>query len=509
MQSALNRLDPEAGERLAPTVELLTTGGDARLALDATGRNAYGCRPMAEEGVAAFGSSTASTISRAGFAAAERRREDLLTALGTASGPAVYARETQRIRGALLTMLRLDDLAGLQVVLAASGTDLHLLIAQLVATGTARPLLSIIGGAAETGSGVPAALTGRRAGDPPAGGAREGEVVEVRARAPDGGLRDTATVNAEVEALADAAAADGRRVLLVVADVSKTGLITPGLDCALSIKRRYPHQVDVLIDACQFRLRPATLRAYLERGLMVAATGSKFLAGPSFCGALFVPVEVAERLQEHVLPGGLRAHSSRADWPAHWCAAAAFGSNPNFGLVLRWSAAIEHLRAFSALPDRAIAVFLERFKTVVAEEVWRRPALQLIPTAPLDRTALGVPAGWDALPTIFAFALRHEGGRLFDPVETALVHRLLRTNLTSDWPGAEGFGPASHMRLELGQPVTFGRPGGERAAALRLCVSAPMIVEALESEACTQAVLDRARCALAKAAWAAEVAATA
>ena len=89
------------------------------------------------------------------------------------------------------------------------------------------------------------------------------------------------------------------------------------------------------------------------------------------------------------------------------------------------------------------------------------------------------------------------------------MHRLLRTNLTSDWPGAEGFGPASHMRLELGQPVTFGRPGGERAAALRLCVSAPMIVEALESEACTQAVLDRARCALAKAAWAAEVAATA
>jgi hypothetical protein len=224
-----------------------------------------------------------------------------------------------------------------------------------------------------------------------------------------------------------------------------------------------------------------------------------------FAGALFVPAEAARRLQARALPAGLDASSSRAEWPAHWAAGATLSARPNFGLLLRWSAAVEHLRDFSGLPEEAVAGFLARFRDAIAEAVWRLPTLQLVPTAPLNRSALVAEAGWDALPTIFAFGLRQggEGGRLLGPAEAALVQRLLRTNLLADWPGADGFGPESSLRIELGQPVTFGRPGGEPAAGLRLCASAPLIVVALAGEAAARRVLDRARCALAKAAWAA------
>jgi len=49
---------------LPPTAALLTHGGDARIVLDPSrGLNKYGCSPFPDARLAAFGSSTASTIS--------------------------------------------------------------------------------------------------------------------------------------------------------------------------------------------------------------------------------------------------------------------------------------------------------------------------------------------------------------------------------------------------------------------------------------------------------------
>jgi hypothetical protein len=93
--------------------------------------------------------------------------------------------------------------------------------------------------------------------------------------------------------LATHALAQGRRVLLVLADVSKTGLIAPSLACVTALQRRWPDALDILVDACQFRLAPATLRAYLIHNFMIALTGSKFLTGPTFSGALLIPAAPA------------------------------------------------------------------------------------------------------------------------------------------------------------------------------------------------------------------------
>ena len=106
-------------------------------------------------------------------------------------------------------------------------------------------------------------------------GAGGTQVVSLAARAPDGRLRPAGDVEAELNALARAAVGAGRKILLTVADLSKTGLISPGLDAVLALRQRYSESVEVLIDACQFRLSPQTLQAYLGLGFLVAVTGSK------------------------------------------------------------------------------------------------------------------------------------------------------------------------------------------------------------------------------------------
>ena len=50
---------------------------------------------------------------------------------------------------------------GLELIFGASGTDLHLIAAQLVGGTAVKPTLVIMMGAAETGSAVPHALDGR------------------------------------------------------------------------------------------------------------------------------------------------------------------------------------------------------------------------------------------------------------------------------------------------------------------------------------------------------------
>jgi hypothetical protein len=146
---------------LPSTCALLVEGGDQRIATDPlTGVNRYGCPPRPDPDLAAFGSSTASAISVHALDAAERLRERLVDALGAASPSEVYEREVGRIRDELTGLCGLASLEGLETILAASGTDVHMLAAQLAAGGGPRPALVIQSEAAETGGGVPAALCG-------------------------------------------------------------------------------------------------------------------------------------------------------------------------------------------------------------------------------------------------------------------------------------------------------------------------------------------------------------
>ena len=502
------------GQQFIPSLaELLGEGGDHRIRPDAlTGLNAYGCAPEPDPDLAAFGSSTASTISAAAWDAAARLRERIADSLEMAPPAAVYERELGRIRRELVRLCGLETAAGLQVLFAPSGTDIHMLIAQLVGGDPRRPALAIIGEAGETGSGVPAALEGRSyspstplAGaadrDAPIGGALAAETTEVPARAADGRLRDSAAVEAEIEALAAGAVREGRRVLLVITDVSKTGLISPSPVFARTLQARFPGRIDVLVDGCQLRLSAPTLRGYADLGWMIAVTGSKFLTGPAFSGAVFIPAEAAERFAARILSPRLRAYSARADWPSGWAMRAGLEPVANHGLLIRWEAALEELRRFAAIPERGVAGFLARFRATVETAMSASPALEPLAGRALDRGLCGE-AGWDSAPTIFPFLLNRPGGAgRLTAEETRKVYALMRRDLGGR-AGSDDARAMAGLRVEVGQPVACGVQAGAPAAALRLCASARLIAEACcGGAAAEQDILARARQALEKAAW--------
>jgi len=83
---------------------------------------------------------------------------------------------------------------------------------------------------------------------------------------------------------------------------------------------------------------------------MLCITGSKFFGGPAFSGALLVPAKVARKSGRFPMEEA-----------------------PNFGLLLRWEAALASLRAFRALPEEKTRQFMQVF-----HRRWRR-AWQPIP----------------------------------------------------------------------------------------------------------------------------------
>jgi hypothetical protein len=440
--------------------------------------------------VLAYGSSTASTISLAGFTAAEALRKRLKHAALTEASHVTYERELDRLRRELTVLCDLEELSGLEIIMGASGTDLHLFASQLMVGTCARAPLIIRVEAKETGRGVPDALAGCHFSDCAALGdtvipnvpldcGRPVEILEVKCRTAEGKLRPATVIDAEVAEAVARAMATGRRVLLTLVDVSKTGLLAPSPACVGALRCRFPEGIEVLVDACQFRLAPSTLRAYLEHDFMVAITGSKFITGPTFCGALFVPEGAAQRLRTRTLPRALKSYSAKADWPRNWAARAALKNVANHGLLLRWEAALTELRAFRELPEAAIADFLEAFAEAVASHLAHAPVFELLPTPALDRSPIASAESWDRLPTIFSFLLsrRSDSGKQvwLNQNETKRVHELLREDLRNL--------PAScsllSSRCQVGQPVACGTREGVPVSALRLCASSRLIVDAV------------------------------
>ncbi|MDB5652042.1 MAG: hypothetical protein JWL62_3562 [Hyphomicrobiales bacterium] len=464
---------------------LLASGGDERIVLDARGVNRYGQGLVPDMREWAFGSSTASTISAdvresvAGFHAR------LDAGIRERSPDRVYGREMERLREDFLSLCGFSDTSCPELVFAPSGTDLHLYAAHLMADAS---LLAITVEAPETGSGVADAIRGRHFATrtasgqsvtrgTPASADLHVKHIGVHARTPGGDLRPETQVEAEIDHHIARAAAAGQSVLLVVADISKTGLISPGLASVMRLRARWGERLHVMIDACQFRLSMRSLRAYVAQGFPVAVTGSKFLGGPAFSGVLLCPPSLAKIWRHRELPDALSAYGTCAEWPQGWAGRRAMRGTTNFGLLLRWRAALHELQAFHALPEATIRHVTRTFAAAIEERLRLSRLLEPLPTRPLDRACLLACGGWDDHATIFPFLLQ-------EAASTEQVYREL----------AKGAGGAAPVRL--GQPVPVGQREGVPISALRLCFSARLAVEAARSPLSLQAVVNRALGAL-------------
>ena len=448
---------------LPDLVDMLVAGGDERIALDLRGCNRYGHGPVPAPADIAFGSSTASTISSRGWNAAGVTYDRIATALRLFKPADVYDVEAEALRQGLRDLFGWTEADQPHLVLARSGTDAHAYAAHLCAHGQRRPTMVLTVENAETGSGVSTAITASDGAEPFATYHQP-----VASRCPDGKLRDVAAIAHELGAHLERAASAGHAALLVVTDVSKSGLISPPLEVAFQLRARYGSTLEIMIDACQLRLSRTTLRAYLQRDCLLALTGSKFMTGPAFSGMLICPARFQETPADFM--PALSNRSQRGDWPPAFLGRDALPAEANFGLLLRWSAALCEMDSFFQVPDSVVKEIITQFATMVRELFAMLPELEPIATARLDRAALAIAArvddaDWDALPTIFPFALRTADGRRLNGKATRRVYAALMNR-------------APEPAIRLGQPVLCGDDADGPIEALRLCLSARQVSEA-------------------------------
>jgi hypothetical protein len=268
------------------------------------------------------------------------------------------------------------------------------------------PMTAILPCAAETGTGVPLAATGRAFDGPLLGLATTGTpigTIEVALRAPNG----TPLPPDQIDPAYAAAAGSVRgRAIVYLTYGTKTGLVAPWSP---------PAGADVIVDACQARIDPARVADYLRRGWPVVITGSKFFGGPAFSGAVLFPVARRRRL------------------PAF---------KPELGTLLRWTAALDSMERFAPVSPRAGAL-LEQRVAAVGSAIAANPAL--VPVAGLASPG----SHWADRPSIVTFAVREAAAP-----ETLLSVKHLR-------PIYEGL---ARRGIMLGQPVDLGGFGGLRIA---------------------------------------------
>lgn len=444
-------------------VAAIVGGGDARLHLDAQGRNQYHASAMPSDALA-YGSSTISSISAHAF---QMLMADWQGRLDQPLSPSAYTDALQMLRARLADCFGLHDRAReTAIVLAASGTDLEY-VGLAAAPGT-RPLTAVLLGRDEVGSGCVHSAAGRFFAERTATGARvvaqtaidpafaDVELIDVAVRDENGLPRSSAAVATELSRHVDRAVVGGRQAVVHVVHGSKSGLTLPGLTDVEAMAARFGGNATIVVDACQLRITPGVIRRYLDIGCIVLMTGSKFAGGPPFSGFALVPVAVQRRARP--LPTGFRRLAARAEWPTGWPGADCLQDLSNPGLLLRLQAALVEIERFGALPADSVTHVIARFNHHATHLV-KQLGLGEVPGA---------------------------GGA------SCLASETLRTfDLSKRWPDCD-FDTAKRMHADIarhsharfGREVRLGQPvkshrlaDGRSAGTLRLSLSMPMIAE--------------------------------
>ncbi|GBD57639.1 hypothetical protein [Gluconobacter wancherniae] len=463
---------------IAPAETLMSSGGDSRLSVDpVTGLNRYSCSHRPRPWAVTFGSSTASSLSERGFGGAESARRRMMATLLSDHDPDTA--QEALVRTAREAIGRHFGLSENAVLLSASGTDCELAVLAIVAGQNTKPISNILIAPDETGSGVPLAARGRHfatdsacastvgKGDLIEGFDEDVHLLGVAIRHPDGTARPVEDIDAECRSLAMQEFAAGRHVLLHRLDQSKTGIAAPSMALVDELRLLLGSDITVVVDACQARLSPHRVTEWVESGIMVMVTGSKFFTGPPFCGAILLPDSMCATIGNYKLPKGLRNYSHRDEWPEH-ADDQAFKPGHNIGLALRWHAAIAEMDALFVLPDAIIRRRLNCFMTEARKMLDDAPAL-----TPLPVPARPDDGFWDAVPTILSFLVQdpNRPGAPLNLEDARHLHKWLNADL-SPWIQE---GEASLMCV-LGQPVPVSHPDVDGyAGALRLCAGARLV----------------------------------
>ncbi|HEY6564437.1 MAG TPA: hypothetical protein VIY86_08060 [Pirellulaceae bacterium] len=478
------------------TAELLSWGGDSRMIVDpSSGLTRYGTAAEPWDDIVPLGSCTASTITRGGFQVAVDYHR-YLRGMGTGPVLETALRATsERIRCEIWRLLTQGAVRGVDIVLTPSGTDAELLVLALAHGNRRRRIRNIVVGPGEVGSGTVSAASGwyfdaripndwRAPERPRVPGsavdpwmAERTTVETVWLRDVDGRPRDARDLDAEVSQLVREAIGRGESALLHVVAHSKTGVYAPSWDLVQSLRREFGETLVVVLDAAQGRMRRAGLVQALRNGWIVLTTGSKFHAGPPFCGALLVPSSMHPHWR-----GVARVSEAFGDLftddmlPETWTTLRhSLPSTPNPGLALRWLTAVAHMGSYYAIPPMSRYRRLRAFQRQVSE------ALEGSPVIELATDLIQACHGWENRmaggTTVFTLSLRRRApsAGCLGMEELQGIHRALNQDLSPCAPsrGSE-LQRILATRFHVGQPVGLGRETRGGPAQLRIALSATL-----------------------------------
>jgi hypothetical protein len=400
--------------------------------------------------------------------------------------------QAAEIREEIKAWLGVDDLAP-EVFLGPSGTDLELVALALVAAIRGQPLVNIMVGPLEIGSGSTLAAGGRHysrelaSGQTAAPGepvnarlADEVAVAEVRLRAPDGTARPTAVIDDAVWSLLDNARRHGRGAILHVVAHSKTGVHAPSLATVARLMENDQGAV-VLIDAAQGRFSRRGAREMLRRGCWLLVTGSKFFGGPAFSGALLIPGRsLAPWAAELSFPSGLADYISAAEVPpAFGQLRESLGPRTNFGLILRWRAALAEIAAYYQSDAEARLKVLRHFEAEAPRVLSASSHISLLddatPLVPDEAERL-----LESKRTVFNLAVTSARGRRLGRPGLASLVRALNRDVNAEWPSSLSpqESDCCSRCFHIGQPVIIGEgEQPEPLAVVRVALGGSMITD--------------------------------
>lgn len=477
--------------------ELLASGGDSRcLIVPESKTNRYLCATSPRPRIVQLGSCTASTITQGGYDRAFRVWNRLRAVHGSEHLVTTVEESFRHIRGELRYLLTRGSIQSLHVILTPSGTDAELVPAWLAAQERTRPLCNIVVGPLELGSGTSTAAACRFFDELTPSGARVTpreavderlakliEVHEISIREASGAVRDSEEIDEEIAAEVAARIADGQRVLLHVTAHSKTGAHAPSLGLMYRLRRQYPDQLDVVVDAAQGRFSRRGLIQTLQLGCMVIVTGSKFFGGPTFAGAVLVPpnCNFARKMVPDV-PSGYGHFLARSQLPTSWTMPRTqLPSSANLGLLLRWSASLEEIRNYYATPSPLRLAVLRAFENLVPEILSGSESLELdtvqTPIISDDYERL-----LQSKTTVFSFQVwDRKNNRRLSQSELRHLFRWMTMDLSRTIQTAT----AEERRalascIQIGQPVKLGVAAGEEISVLRIANGGAMITRVAE-----------------------------
>lgn len=310
----------------APVEALLLIDGDERARLNPeTGLNRYGCRAVATHDALALSACSANEPTDRCLAAADSLRAKLMQAAVNATLPQTLALIAAHQQTRVLQWLNVNTKTPATVVLTDSGTSATQLAAQAAHQGP-NPSVALVIGPLETGREIPEAAIHVPS-------FVRLETLPVRDPA-TGEAYSPAAMIALIAPRIKAAHANGQDVVLHVLEGSKTGLIAPGIDGVRALLAEFPTGLKIIADFCQM-LPHSDAQPYLALGAAIVTTGSKFMGGPAFSGAVLLP------------PAWTVPTDSQAEIKP--------------GTILRWEAALAEGDSYSRMDPLRRDVGLTRF----------------------------------------------------------------------------------------------------------------------------------------------------